>query len=230
MKTIQNAILALIAAVALATPAWSLDVKDLILMVQNDVEEQVIVNMVRSNRLPAPLTTSDVILLNSSGASTQLMEFLTSPEAATATAGGTVVYDPPVTYVEPPTTIIESPTTIIESPTYVETPTYIYTEPYYYDDYRYNYGYTYPWYGGGWGGPSYRPRPPSHRPPPPPPSRPGRPGGPSRPGGGRPGVGRPEGGRPGGGRPGGRPEGGRPGGGERPPKPPEGGGGRPGRR
>lgn len=221
MKTIQKTILAFVAVMALTAPAWSLDVKDIILMVQNDVEEQVIVNMVRSNRLPAALTTSDVILLNSSGASTQLMEFLTSPEAATAIAGGAVVYDPPVTYVDPPTTIIQSPATIIESPVYVETPTYIYTEPYYYNDYRYNYGYTYPWYGSSWG----RPRPPSHRPLPPP----GRPGGP-RPGGGRPGIGRPEGGRPGGGRPGGRPEGGRPGGGERPPRPSGDGGGRPGRR
>lgn len=219
MKTLRKIFLALTVVAALSAPAWGLDINDIILMVQSDVEEQVIVNMVRGNKLLSPLTTSDVILLNSSGASSGLMEFLTSPEAVSSVS----VYDAPVTYVEPPTTVIESPTTIIESPAYVETPTYIYSEPYYYDDYNYGYGYTYPWFGNSWNRPSHRPRPPSHRPPPPPPGRPG---------GHRPGGGRPEIGRPGGGRPGGRPEGGKPGGGkpggERPPKPP--GGERPGRR
>ena len=165
MTTARMALLSCIAIAALATTAWSLDAKDMVLMVQHGVEEQVIVNMICGNRLPAPLAAADILLLNSCGASTRLMEFLTSPEAVSVIAGGIAVYDPPAT-------IIESPTTIIESPTY------IYTERYYYNDCRYNYGYTYPWYGRCWSRPPPRPRPP----PPP-----GRSSG-FRSGGGRPSV------------------------------------------
>lgn len=228
MRLIRKTILLRAVSLCVAAQAWTLDFRDIQHLLQSGVDESVIINMVRATPLTAALTAGDVIALSSAGASTGLMEFLTSSAAVTAADSPTIVSAEPTTvYVEPSTTIVEAPTTIIESPTYVEVPSVIYTEPYYYNDYYYNdpfwYGSSYPrWFGGSWHRPPPPPRRPSHRPP-------SRPSGGHRPGGGGPSVrpprpgGRPPSGRPGGGgnrpsRPGGeRPS--RPGGGERPSRP-----------
>lgn len=179
LKRTLPIILAVFVAVT-AGSANAIDFNDLLQLKRSGVQDQVIVNLVQANKLPVPLTTSQILALNAAGASPSLLDFLTRPESSYAQAA--IVSDPDcytgdcgatdyVEYVESaPTYIVQepSPTIIVETPVYYESPTYYYDySPSYYGSYSYN-----------------RPRRPHAAPPPRRPSRPDhRPSGPSsRPG------------------------------------------------
>lgn len=175
--------------------AQALDASDIALLVKNGVHESVIINMVRGNKMRAPLTTSEVLLLNTSGASPALLEFLTRPEASAVSSPPAVVSES--VYSTPPQVVVTAPApTVVTTPTYVS-PTYYVGSPYVYgyDYYRYgrpySYGYSYGrgWggWGGGWGGWGGGSR---HYRRPPPPGGGHRPPGGSRPPGHRPPGGR----------------------------------------
>lgn len=97
-------LLAMAAVIVFAAPGNALDVREIILLKQNGVSDEVIVNIIRNNRLTAPLTSENVAMLSSSGASPALMAFLTGPEARQGgMAGGVAVAAPvPRTFPEPP--------------------------------------------------------------------------------------------------------------------------------
>lgn len=245
MQRIKRIVTALALTLLIGSAAWSLDAADIVQLMRSGVNDAVIINLVRSNKFPAPLTPNEVMLLNSNGASPTLLGFLTSPEASYGTTpppSSTVTVAPQTYYpeVEVGTTdtntyyLDENGNYIAVSPEYAgSTGTYYYdndvdyytgytypgTTYYYdYDDYGYDYSYpTYPTYGGlFFGGGSHRP---DRRPPPPSSHRPGRPGH-DRP---RPPSGTGHGGsRPGGGGGGSRPPGDRPRPPSNKPKPPSG--------
>lgn len=150
--------------------AMALDVSDISQMLKSDVQDSVIINMVQSQKLDRPLTAQEVVLLNSSGASPALLEYLTRPEAVsssyvasrpapTVVAGSSApVYQQPAptvvtgssapVYAQPAPTVMTNtcPTTTYVNPNYIyPAPTVVYPS---YSSYYYPYYY-----------PTYRSRP-----------------------------------------------------------------------
>lgn len=175
-KTCALAVLAL----ALALPAFALDVNDVKILVQNGVQDDVIINMVQNNGLTTTPTTQDIIDLNNLGASSTLMSYLSSHTSPS------VVAAPPAIVTTSPTYVVPQQEIIVTRPA----PTYYYNYGYYGNPYRYyrpgpsfsfsfgggpRWGHHRPGWGRpgpGWGGP----RPGGHRPGGPRPGGPGRPG------------------------------------------------------
>lgn len=208
----MNAVLVLLATgLACAGGAPALDADEIANLVRSGVQDSVIINMVQGQKLDRPLTTGEVMSLNANGASAQLLEFLTRPDAVNSA----YVAPPPAAAIVGESvypSVVSAPTVVSSPQVVVTTPPTVYYEYDYYDP-----GYVYPYYGsswpgyyGGfwWGGGGYRYRDHRYRDYRHGPPRYGHGGrGPSRPSPGfRPGGGGP---RPGGGRP--RPPGGRPG-------------------
>lgn len=157
-----------IAVAATVQYALALDARDIANLKKNGVQESTIVNMVRANKMPAPLTAREVVMLNASGVSPTLLEFLTRPEAsvpapetpppvAGVAAGGCPRPSP----ISSPTVVVRETScapTYVSRPTYVASPTYVaptyVSAPYYYPRYRpyrhYNFGFHF-------GGRGYRP-------------------------------------------------------------------------
>lgn len=161
MSIIKKAALFATLSVVCVGQAAGLDANDIAHLVKNGVQDAVIINMVRSNRLPAPLSPQDVLLLNANGASPTLLEFLTRPDSSVAVVSSS----PPVAYAEPSTPVVVTGNAC--SPTYIARPTYVapryYSAPTYvypyssYDYYRYRPNSFNFYYGRGWGGGHRRP-------------------------------------------------------------------------
>ena len=131
-----------------ALPAFALDVSDVQQMLNNKVDESIIINMVQSQKLSRPLTAQEVVMLNASGASPGLLEFLTRKESANQSYQASA----PVTQYQAPTVVESSPTIIESSPTVITTQpnvvvtqpqTVYYTTPNYYVPPTYVYPYRY---------------------------------------------------------------------------------------
>lgn len=180
MTWIKKGLVALSLSLLCAGSVWALDGNDIVNMKKNGVDDTVIINMVQAQKLDRPLTPNEVLILNSSGTSSTLLEFLTRPEAVSSSYARTPTVvtsttPAPVTVVEqPPTVVTTQPSVVVTQPqtVYYETPTYVYPyrtygSPYYYP---YSYPYSYRsgpsysfgfWYGGGGhrGGPRGGPPP-----------------------------------------------------------------------
>ena len=144
-------IAAAVAVVALfATAAGALDIADVKNLVKNNVDETVIVNMVRQGGALSA-TAGDVVELRSMGASETLIAAIGAAAPATSAPAPATTYqgpgeyilqdgttaaipqstptyaDPNVVYYEAPTVVTSPPTVYYEAPTvYYGTPTYVY--------------------------------------------------------------------------------------------------------
>lgn len=175
MSVMRKMLFVGIFGVFFAECAVALDAKDIVNLKKNGVQDSTIVNMVRSNKLPRPLTPQEVLFLNGNGVSAPLLDFLTRPEASAIQpvsvpqASLPTAYSPPPVAVAPtvvsasactPTPVyVQSPTYVVQSsPTYVMAPRYAH-RPYYrsYGGRPYHFGVYYgrggPWHrrGGPWG-------------------------------------------------------------------------------
>lgn len=174
MLRMKRAILPIVLFMVYSGMACALDANDVALLIKNGVHDSVIINMVRNNKMRAPLATSEVLLLNTNGASPALLEFLTRSEAsypAAVVSSQPAVVSESVCSTAAPVVIGTPSPTVISTPTYVS-PTYYVSAPYYGNPYRYSYGYGWPHsfgfsYGHRWGGSRHyrRPPPPGHGPP-----------------------------------------------------------------
>jgi hypothetical protein len=130
---------AVVFTMAYAGCAMALEVSEIVNLIKSGVEDSVIINMVQSQKLPRPLTTSDVLTLNAGGASPALLEFLTRPENAVAAAPMVVPATPTVvtSTPAPSVTVVESaPTVVTTQPNVVVTsPPPVYYSPTYYYPY-----------------------------------------------------------------------------------------------
>lgn len=169
MFRMKNVLLAAGLALVYTGSALALDAGEIANLVKSGVQDTVIINMVQSQKLNRPLSTSDVLMLNANGASPTLLEYLTRPEAVSAAyvppeiSAPTVVTtapSPTVTVVDPTPTIVTQPNVVVTSPPPVYySPTYYYPySSYSYPTYRYrsrpsvSFGFS---FGGG---KHYRPR------------------------------------------------------------------------
>lgn len=157
--------------------AMALDANDIVNLKKHGVQDSTIINMVRANKLPRPLTSREVVFLNGNGISAPLLEFLTRPEASAIQpvsvpqAATPVACPPPQPMAAPvavatgsacaPTPVyVQTPTYVVQSaPTYVVAPRYGY-RPYYRSyggpyQFGFHYGRGGRWhrrgYRGGWG-------------------------------------------------------------------------------
>lgn len=169
MNMLKNLALAGVFLAMATGPAMALDASEVRMMLQNGVHEDVIISMLQNDKLNAPLSAQEVVELNSMGASSTLLQYLTNPSYVNQSP---VVTDSTTTYSSPSTVVTQSPTIITTEPQVIYTtppPVVYYPNRYYYGRPYYRSGPTFSFsfgsggrrhHGGGprWGGPRGRPR------------------------------------------------------------------------
>lgn len=179
MNIMKRILCGAVLCVTVTLSASALEPNDVVMMLQNGVDDAAIINMVRNQKLSRPLSPQEVVTLNASGASPELLEFLTRTDAAASscvvTEPTTVVESAPMIVTQPaPVVVTPQPNVVVTTP-----PPIYYSSPYYsYPSYRSNYYFGFSWNNDrhrSYRRPSYHGRPPSFGPP--------RPGGGPRPSG-----------------------------------------------